>query len=321
MNLDMARNMADPVSDQLVKLFFDYAGLAYMSLLFTTDWEEIEKKFPQLSEAISKFRNSTESPLLPGELKVLKKANAFYQNNKQYIFLSLGFLSLPYCYAAESGVKVLYLSEKFRNRTKERLLETSAFVEKAVQLADPDMGKESVSAIQKVRLGHSVFRYHVQSKMNENMGLAINQEDMAGTNLAFSLLVLRGLRKMGIKTNAADIETWIQAWNIIGQRLGLDESMRPTDANQAFLLSQKIEERHFRTSSEGLDLTKKLLNFYEELLPEPKKLSGFMSYMLGKKTAEILGLISVSDSDFEKLKWRAFAFLASGNINLTRYSK
>jgi len=215
----------------------------------------------------------------------------------------------------------LYLSEKFRNRTKERLLDTSAFVEKAVQLADPDLGKASVSAIQKVRLGHSVFRYHVQSKMNAHMGIAINQEDMAGTNLAFSLLVLRGLRKMGIKTNAAEIETWIQAWNIIGQRMGLHESMRPTDANQAFLLSQKIEERHFRTSPEGLDLTQKLLKFYEELLPDPEKVTGFMSYMLGKKTAEILGLISVPDSDFEKLKWSTFAFLAAGNINLSKYSK
>jgi len=97
MNLDLARNMADPVSDQLVKLFFEYAGLVNIPLLFTTDWEEIEKKFPQLKEAITAFRTATESPLLPDEIKVLKKANAFYQTNKQYIFLALGFLSLPYC--------------------------------------------------------------------------------------------------------------------------------------------------------------------------------------------------------------------------------
>jgi len=320
MNLDLARNMADPVSDKLVKLFFANAGVENMSLLFATDWRKIENKFPQLEEAIATFRFSTEAPLEANEIKTLKKANVFYKKNKQYIFLALGFLSLPYCYGAESGVKVLYLSEKFRNRTKERLTETSVFVEQAIQLADSNFGDASISAIQKVRLGHSVFRHHIQSKMKENMGLAINQEDMAGTNLAFSLLVLRGLRKMGVTTSTEDIECWIQAWNMIGKRMGLHESMIPADAKQAFLLSQKIEERHFRTSPEGLELTQNLLRFYGELLPDPEKVSGFMAYMLGEKTANILGLISVPDSDFEKLKWKTFAFLAAGQINFKKFS-
>ena len=113
----------------------------------------------------------------------------------------LGLLSLPYCYAAADGARVLDLSERIKNKPEHRLNETADFVwdVMAPNAFKPD-GK-GFTSILKVRLLHAAIRFYTgkSSKWNAaDWGLPVNQEDMAGTNLSFSLLVVRGLRKFGL---------------------------------------------------------------------------------------------------------------------------
>ncbi|MEM1137733.1 MAG: oxygenase MpaB family protein, partial [Bacteroidota bacterium] len=119
------------------------------------------------------------------------------------------------------------------------------------------------------------------------------QEDMAGTNLAFSFIILRGLRKSGRIINSQEAEAYQHLWNVIGYILGLDEEIIPSNLKKAYLLTQAIEIRQMKPSFEGKALTKALLNNYEDQLPiklPEGYITSYMRYLIGDEKADILDL-------------------------------
>ena len=93
----------------------------------------------------------------------------------------LGAVSLPNCYAAWPGNKVLFLSEKMSKRQGKRLLDTAAFV---IAISEPgafDENGTGFKAVQQVRLIHALARYHIlhSGQWRIEWGMPVNQEDMA----------------------------------------------------------------------------------------------------------------------------------------------
>jgi hypothetical protein len=234
------------------------------------------------------------SPMMPtpAESRTLRAAADFFSRHRTAIFLSLGFLSLPYCYAAVPGVQVLYLSQRFREQTRRRLAETARFVELAIRLGTPGLQEEALRCIQGVRLGHALFRRAVAAHPDLPPGVPVNQEDMAGTHLAFSYLVLRGLRIQERYVTPEEAAGWLEAWAYIGSRLGIDPALLPRSLPDARTLTLQIEDRHFGTCAEGRDLATRLMDFLQSsapALPVPALLRLF----LGDRICGLLGLPSV----------------------------
>lgn len=267
----------------------------------------------QLRQLLSKtFRNDTileglppfladyfeQSAILPDwvDHALMRKGHQFFAKNSREIMALLGYLSLPYCYAAADGARVLWLSERIRDNTSQRLAETAQFVFDVMEKDAFEPTGYGIRSIQKVRLIHAAIRYHVNRSGKweaSEWGVPVNQEDMAGTNLAFSLIILRGLRKMGKVISFEDSEAYLYYWKVISHLLGIVPELLPEDGKMAFWLEKRISERTIKPSKEGQLLTQALMKSFDDnppvTLPNGFHTS-FIRFVLDERIADIIGI-------------------------------
>jgi len=294
--LNLYREMGDQPADTFVDFYFNNPNLKLKldselgKLKVNKDWEMFLKAIPEAN-----WFDLEEDKMSLALLVCRVEACAFYKNKEQYILQLLGLLSLPYCYAAADGAKVLYQTERMYKDVAKRLEETAVFIKEMMNpLAFTPDGAGKVSLF-KVRLMHAAARFYIKKgNWDMRLGLPVNQEDMAGTNLSFSLLIIRGLRKMGFAIKFEEQENYINYWSWIGSVLGLSEALLPQSGKDAHDLELMISERQFRPSEEGVVLTESLLKCFYSLNDEKqiknKEISGFMRFLLGDKVADILNL-------------------------------
>jgi hypothetical protein len=255
----------------------------------------------QLTQLPTQYKNEpvfTQANQLPhwANIKMMQIGHAFFARHANLIMNMLGLLSLPYCYAAADGARVLYLSERIRNDTAKRLQETGDFVwDVMAPNAFTPEGK-GFASILKVRLIHAAVRYYTlqSGQWNSDWGVPVNQEDMAGTNLSFSMLVIRGLRKLDIAVSNPDQQAFMHLWNVIGYLSGLEQSLIPQDGKQGIALERAISSHQFKPSEQGQALTKALVDYFAGLsLPAPfngKETIQLMRFLIGDEIADILAL-------------------------------
>jgi hypothetical protein len=219
----------------------------------------------------------------------------FFARNSTMIMSLLGLLSLPYCYTAANGAMVLYLSELIRKQTTKRLYDTAVFVWEVMAPDAFGIEGNAFEQILKVRIMHAAVRYYTlqSGKWDDSWGLPINQEDMAGTNLSFSLIVIRGLRMLGFNVSKDDQEAFLHLWAVIGYLTGLDEDLIPESAKRAQQLDAVIKHRHFRVSKHGQELTHSLTDHIlsvNKSKATANDILGLMRYLLGKEIADMLAI-------------------------------
>lgn len=191
----------------------------------------------------------------------MKRGMAFFKKHAGLIGLALGTYSLPYTYLGADGVQLLWLTERIKNDTARRLQETGEWVF-AVNNPKEWVSEKAISRTLKIRLIHAGARWFgLQSgRWNMDWGMPVNQEDMAGTNLAFSYIVLRGLRKAGVTTTEPEEEDYLHHINVIGYVNGIAQELLPANLREAYHLDRAIARRQFRPSEAGVGLTRALLN-------------------------------------------------------------
>jgi hypothetical protein len=224
----------------------------------------------------------------------IRRGQALFQEYAAEIMMLLGAMALPYCYAGSPGNKALYLSDKMRQQPGKRLFDTGTFVLAVSQPGHLEKGElTGIVQIHKTRLIHAIARYYLlKSEWDDRWGAPINQEDMAGTNLAFSYIILNGLRMSGFRLSDDQKEDYLHLWNYIGLQLGIDPHLLPADYQEAFLLTKRIRERNFRYSEEGEILARELINYYKKVAPasQASLISAQIRYFLGPKIAGYIGL-------------------------------
>ncbi|MFD2573823.1 oxygenase MpaB family protein [Spirosoma soli] len=204
----------------------------------------------------------------------MKRGMAFFKKHAGQIGLTLGCFSLPYCYLGANGAQVLWLTERIKNDTARRLQETGEwvfgvndpkewnFIPPKASLPEEKGEVKAIARTLKIRLIHAGARWYSlhSGRWNMDWGFPVNQEDMAGTNLAFSYIVLRGLRKAGVTASEQEEEDYLHQINVIGYINGVAEELLPHNLREAYLLDRAIARRQFASSEAGIGLTKSLLN-------------------------------------------------------------
>jgi hypothetical protein len=188
------------------------------------------------------------------------------------ILLTLGSCALPLAYAAGNGVQVVARSRRLDDDPIRRLCDTAQMV---VNVMQPDELVENGIgwyAARKVRFIHALIRLHVQTDptlapWQQGWGIAINQEDLAGTLLAFSVGVLAGLRRMGARVSDDDADAYVSAWRVIGRIVGVTEELLPSSERVGLALANQIGRRQVRPTEEGRRLSNKLLQAVDSLFP------------------------------------------------------
>jgi len=292
--LDSKRLVGDAEADQFIAAVFKDStkkeALQHW-LKNATGNKEIDKLKEQFP-GIDFIANANQLPTW-ADRRQMKAGAVFFSRHSESIMSLLGLLSLPYCYTAANGAMVLYLSERIRKETTKRLYETAVFVWEMMAPDGFQLEGNAFSEILKVRLMHAAVRFYTlqSGKWDEAWGLPINQEDMAGTNLSFSLIVVRGLRLLGFSVSQADQEAFLHLWNVVGYLMGLDQDLIAKEPRMAQALDRAISKRQFRTSSHGQELTRSLTGHIisvNKSKATEKDILGLMRYLLGTEVADQL---------------------------------
>ena len=293
--LSRARQQTDPLADQAVEALYRNGGNSsfreLLAILNHNDYEIPSGLSPEVVEFLKK------SQQLPSwaDLHRMEKGARFFARHAPDLMAMFGLFSLPYCYAAAHGARVLYFSERLRNDPKKRLEETGQYIFDVTSKNAFSFQGKAIASTQKVRLMHAAVRYHIQKSRQWNnavWGNPINQEDMAGTNLAISLIAIRGLRKMGIRLSYNEVMNYMHLWNVAGCMMGIDERLLPDTGKEAYLLDKMIAARQFESSEAGRALTASLLRYMAQ--QTPGIITGFapayMRFLLGDKVADSLAI-------------------------------
>lgn len=294
--LNHKRLLGDPQADEFIRYVFNDPEKK-QQLQQWLGAQSSSQHLKLLQEVYPGFAFINQAKELPpwAQPRLMEKGAVFYARHSQIIMSLLGLLSLPYCYNAANGAMVLYLSELIRKQTTKRLYDTAVFVWEVMAPEAFSKDGNAYEEILKVRIMHAAVRhYTLQSgKWNASWGLPINQEDMAGTNLSFSLIVIRGLRMMGYKVNQEDEAAFMHIWAVVGYLSGLDEDLIPENSKQAQQLDAVIKQRQFSISAHGQELTKSLTDHILSInksAATANDILGLMRYLLGKEVADMLAI-------------------------------
>jgi hypothetical protein len=221
------------------------------------------------------------------------RACDFYKKHRSSIGLLLAFYSLPYCYLAENGARVLAASQKLNKDPYKRLKDTGAFLNTVLNYDKWLQGDAQLYCL-KIRLIHAFMRYKLlEHGWNQEWGIPLNLEDIIGTNLSFSMLIIKGLKKMGIFIDSSEEQAYLSLWHNVGILLGIPLEFPLNQMEYCSKIDKHISETQFRESVIGKELCKNLF----EMLATKTNNTMVKNYLftqsrtlLGPKYADWLGI-------------------------------
>ena len=225
----------------------------------------------------------------------LERGCAVVVEHGPQVCVALATASLVYCYAGYPGVKVLTFSRRLGHDADRRVGETAQFVLAVMAPGSLDPCGRGIRKIQKVRLLHAAIRHLVTGSGRWDVsadGVPICQEDLVGTLLSPSWIVVDALHRLGVRIDDQEAEDYHYRWRVIGQMLGIEPAAIPADLTQAAELTRQIALRNHRRSDEGILMTRALFALHSGSLP-----TGFEGaapaltrYLLGDEVCALVGL-------------------------------
>lgn len=298
--LDRKRQLCDEVADGPVATVFESGGVRAVNEIMKTLVRSDQMLPAELPDELESYLNETLAmPDWADERKIARGQRLFETWGVQ-ISLCLFCASLPASYAAAKGVKVLEMTARLDTEPRRRIMETGQFVMDVLSVGGLDDDGKGRRAIQKVRLMHAAVRHLIRARdeirpglWNPQWGRPINQEDLAGTQMTFSWLVLRSLPRLGVPLSREDVDAYLHLWNVVGYLLGIAEDMRVRDFDDASALAGAIRRRQFAASPEGRAMTSALLTLLDEMTPGylfDDTLPPLIRLLIGDDVADIIGV-------------------------------
>jgi hypothetical protein len=147
-----------------------------------------------------------------------------------------------------------------------------------------------------VRLLHALVRQTLLNRHDdpwplERRGLPINQEDMLGALLTFTVTVLDGLERLGIPVTPVEAHAYVHTWRVIGALLGIDEALLPATVGEARAAAAALGRRQLGPSRDGTALAGELVKEMRLAMPAGcRELPGALVHRLVPDVADLLGV-------------------------------
>jgi len=206
--LDAARTVGDPEADLAIATLFAESGqqarvIAGVIESLVRNAEPTPENLPPQLHAYLEMTSRVPPPVLP---HVKTGENVFAEHGPEILCL-LGCYSLPAAYGARRGAQVLYRTGQLTERAHHRLMVTSQMVLDVMGPGGLTARGRGIRTAQKVRLMHAAIRHLLLHDPHTpwdtaDLGVPINQEDLAGTLMTFSYQILDGLNSSGISNLA-----------------------------------------------------------------------------------------------------------------------
>ncbi|MEU9379182.1 oxygenase MpaB family protein [Streptomyces sp. NPDC048255] len=292
-SMDALRTSGDELADATVATLFERGEVGKFNTLMryvSTVGQDLPEGLPEVAR---EYLHETSTPPAWVDWGEMEKARLFFIDNNVHISTALSFASMPACYVLPHVAKLLSATHSLKYPSK-RMAETGQFT---VYLMQPDAfeaGSRFIPAAQKVRLLHASIRHHLKREDRwdtASLGTPICQEDMIGGQMMFSIQVLDALHRLGIHMSTEGAESYYYAWRVVGAILGIDQDHAPKDLQAAREFSDLYMTRHMGPSEEGVQLTRQLIDLYEEVVPgtffDPI-VSALIRYLIGDTCADWL---------------------------------
>jgi hypothetical protein len=207
--------------------------------------------------------------------------------------------SLPHAYASGRGAAVLASVSELgdRQRVEKRISLTGQMLLDITTPGALAVGAVGYRTVRRVRLLHACVRAllllgdaagnpwptHVR-------GLPINQQDMLGTQLAFTIAAFDGIMRLGYRMSTSDKRAYLHLWSVVGHYLGITEAGRLADLAVAKRLTRRLEVSLQETSPWGKVLMQTLLDDMSGRMPRPLRLlpAALVRRLAGHEVADLL---------------------------------
>jgi hypothetical protein len=179
----------------------------------------------------------------------------------------LGTKSLVHGYASPAGNKPLVLTGRLEQQAARRLNETARFVQAVCRARGMRPMADGWQIAIRVRLIHAQVRRMILKSGTwraDLWGAPVNQHDMAGTSLLFSLAVIEGLKALGMHIDSDEAERYIQLWRFVGHVLGVEPEINSGSIYDATRLAELIDAIQAAPDADSRALTRALLDSARE---------------------------------------------------------
>jgi hypothetical protein len=221
----------------------------------------------------------------------------------------LGVKSLVLGYASPGGNKPLVFSGRLQDQALRRLNETARFVQATCRPRGLRPFREGYQITLRVRLMHAQVRRMILRSGRwdaKKWGAPINQHDMAGTSLLFSIVVLQGLRQLGMRLSAEESDAYMQLWRYSSYLIGVDQTIAPTSEAEAQRLGDLIAFTMGEPDEDSKALTRALLfaGHTAAVTPRQKKNEERRTRFASALCRELIGEELADKLDVPRTGWR-----------------
>ena len=297
---DEKRLIGDPLADEAIRHIIAEQGQEGAQQFFRQLINDIDLPIDQFPALQSFLKQTHQLPDWTDWEQIDQGYQLFLDHGAKFLVF-LYYKSLPQLYTNAKGATVLTRTSRLTNQDQSlkifarRVGETGEFLLDVMGKDALQSGGTGIRAIQKIRLIHASIRhfYPISEAEKQQLGVPINQEDMAMTLMTFSITLTEALQQFDIETPESQINGYLHTWKAIGINLGIHEDLIPTNLEEARQLYRLIEDRQAATSEDGKLLTQALIQFSERFFdtpqfkPVPRLL---IQYLIGADKAQLLGV-------------------------------
>jgi hypothetical protein len=219
--------------------------------------------------------------------------------------LVLGLKSLILGYTTPAGNKPLIFSGRLSEQAPRRIHETARFVQATLAPRGMHPHADGYCITLKVRLIHAQVRRMIVRSGRwdfEAWGEPINQHDLVGTALLFSLVVLEGLRQLGAHITPQESHAYMHLWRYSSHLMGVDPDLMPGTEGEARVLGDLFAATEAEPDADSRRLTRALLQspmVVAKTAQEKRKAARVMRFsaavcreLIGTELADKLGVPS-----------------------------
>lgn len=313
--LEEKRKHTDDLADSTVLKIMEKNEVASVNHLFQTITRDDNHLSSDAPPEIKEYFQKT--AVLPAwaDQDLIDLGQQIYIRHGIWISLLLSNKSLPECYACAKGAEVLHYTARLDEQQgsmetfSRRIAETALFVMFAMTPGGLSPNGRGLVAAQKVRLIHAVIRYYLRKQNWDSAQYdePINQEDMAGTLMSFSALILEGMEQLGIILEPVEKEAYIHCWRVVGHIIGLHDDMIPENSADALELGNSILDHQIAQSKQGSELMKALLEFQDrntKAIMSSDSNIAMIRLMMGAKISDLMDVPKIEQSKIDKLSLR-----------------
>ncbi len=295
----------DPLADAVVETFASMPPGKGSKLLnpalASARHPEMAAELPKLPPALQALMDQVTHKPLWVDLDKVNVGGATYMRAGFLGSVALLCYSLPYGYLNPAANKPLVFSGRLVQRAYRRLMETSRFVLEVCKPGGLDIGAPGFMISVRVRLMHAQVRRLLLKSgrwKTRDWGLPINQSDLLGTNLLFSIIVLQALRRCGLRFSKEESEGVMHFWKYSGYISGIEPELLASTESEGWRILDLIMDSREVADDDSRTLARSLMDAggeaahsvmgFEETRWVSRALYGFSQSFIGRKNADEL---------------------------------